>query len=339
MSRTTPPRPVNIEALFPKLGAFRGTTTRLHPRPGRPDAAASSVGGPVLWPADEPWPVCTEPHKRSSGYRIADVRRERQVLADAWARDRPTDEERDLLKELGRRHRQREIADTDPIPLVVLAQLYQRDVPGLPPGPDGCDLLQVFWCPFEAHGPTRYGLAPHVRWRRSDHVTVPLDTPPQPALVGFKGSIAEPCVLHPEEVATYPYADSLPPRLWKKIDSWEDAEARRAEQRDQDEEPPTYHHDLSIPQGFRVGGFPSWRTTDPQAVNCEVCAAPMNLLLTLDSYEWSGADGSWMPIEEGNIAERLRDRCPTQLTFGRDGLLNIFACQADPGHPHRWSLQ
>ncbi|WP_331477137.1 hypothetical protein [Streptomyces violaceoruber] len=192
MSRTTPPRPVNIEALFPKLGAFRGTTTRLHPRPGRPDAAASSVGGPVLWPADEPWPVCTEPHKRSSGYRIADVRRERQVLADAWARDRPTDEERDLLKELGRRHRQREIADTDPIPLVVLAQLYRRDVPGLPPGPDGCDLLQVFWCPFEAHGPTRYGLAPHVRWRRSDHVTVPLDTPPQPALVGFKSSIAEP---------------------------------------------------------------------------------------------------------------------------------------------------
>ncbi|MFD7420478.1 hypothetical protein ACFV6M_08525 [Streptomyces californicus] len=65
----------------------------------------------------------------------------------------------------------------------------------------------------------------------------------------------------------------------------------------------------------------------------------MNLLLTLDSYEWSGADGSWMPIEEGNIAERLRDRCPTQLAFGRDGLLNIFACQADPGHPHRWSLQ
>ncbi|WP_307839268.1 hypothetical protein [Streptomyces sp. MBT97] len=163
MNRTTPPRPVNVEALFPELGALRGTTTRLHPRPGRPDSSVSSIGGPLLWPADEPWPLCTEPHKRSSGYRITDIRRERQVLADAWARDRPTDEERVLLEELGRRHREREIADTDPIPLIGLAQLYRRDVPGLPPGPDGCDLLQVLWCPFEAHGPSRYGLALHVR--------------------------------------------------------------------------------------------------------------------------------------------------------------------------------
>ncbi|MFK0253153.1 hypothetical protein [Streptomyces sp. NPDC090445] len=339
MTRTTPPRPVPVEELFPKLRAYRGMTTRLHPRPGRPDASASSVGGPLLWPADEPWPVCTEPHKRSRGHRIGDIRRGRQVLADAWARDRPTDEERVLLKELGRRHRDPDVTDTDPIPLVGLVQLYRRDVPGLPPGPDGCDLLQVLWCPFEAHGPSRYGLAPHVRWRRSDRVSVPLDAPPQPTLVGFEGSVAEPCVLHPEQVVTYPYAGSLPVRLGARIDAWEERQERKAEKYGLEDELVTYHHDLSIPPGCRVGGFPSWHTTDPHPMNCEACAAPMVLLLTIDSSEWDGGSGSWMPTEEQDVAEHLREPRPTQLTIGRDGLLNIFACPTEPGHPHRWSIQ
>ncbi|WP_405632895.1 hypothetical protein OG933_43160 [Streptomyces sp. NBC_00016] len=339
MIRTTPPRPVHVEGLFPKLGAFRGVTTRLHPRPGSPDASVSSIGGPLLWPVDEPWPVCTEPHKRSRGYRIADIHRGRQVLADAWARDRPDDAERDLLMELGRKHRDQKVADTDPIPLIGLVQLYRRDVPGLASGPDGCDLLQVLWCPFEAHGPTRYGLVLHVRWRRSDQVVMPLDAPPQPSLVGFEGSVAEPCVLHPEQVVTYPYAGLLPARLEKRIDAWETAQERKAEKHDLDDELVTYHHDLSIPQGCRVGGFPSWHTTDPHPMNCEACAAPMALLLTIDSNEWDGAHGSWMPTEEWDVPAQLRDRCPTKLTVGRDGLLNVFACPTEPGHPHRWSIQ
>ncbi|WP_199919174.1 hypothetical protein [Streptomyces sp. NRRL S-1824] len=212
-------------------------------------------------------------------------------------------------------------------------------MPGLPPGPDGCDLLQVLWCPFEAHGPSRYGLAPHVRWRRSDQVPMPLDAPPRPTLVGFQGSVAEPCVLHPEQVVHYPYAGSLPTRLWKRIDAWEEAQERKAEKDGLDDELVTYHHDLSIPQGCRVGGFPSWHTTDPYPMNCEACAAPMVLLLTVDSREWDGANGSWMPTEEWDVAGYLRDRCPTKLTIGRDGLLNIFACPTEPGHPHRWSIQ
>ncbi|MFD3491355.1 hypothetical protein ACFWWB_12380 [Streptomyces sp. NPDC058690] len=106
-----------------------------------------------------------------------------------------------------------------------------------------------------------------------------------------------------------------------------------------DDELVTYHHDLSIPQGCRVGGCPSWHTTDPYPMNCEACAAPMVLLLTVDSREWDGANGSWMPTEEWDVAGYLRDRCPTKLTIGRDGLLNLFACPTEPGHPHRWSIQ
>ncbi len=87
MSRTTPPRPLDAEALFPEPAAYRGTTTRLHPRPGRPDVADSSVGGPLLWPADEPWPVRTDPHSHTRGLRPADVHRQRQILASAWLRE------------------------------------------------------------------------------------------------------------------------------------------------------------------------------------------------------------------------------------------------------------
>ncbi|MFF8909565.1 hypothetical protein [Streptomyces olivaceoviridis] len=83
MQRTTPPRPLDVEALFPELAAYRGTTTRLHPRPGRPGATAGSVGGPLLWPADEPWPVCGETHGRGRGRRPADIHRRRRVLAAA----------------------------------------------------------------------------------------------------------------------------------------------------------------------------------------------------------------------------------------------------------------
>ncbi|WP_189047046.1 hypothetical protein [Micromonospora sonchi] len=60
MTRTAAPRPVDIALLFPELGEYAATATRLHPRPGTPTAVDSSVGGPLLWPAGEPWPVCID---------------------------------------------------------------------------------------------------------------------------------------------------------------------------------------------------------------------------------------------------------------------------------------
>ncbi|MET8331965.1 hypothetical protein [Streptomyces sp. NPDC005181] len=65
--------------------------------------------------------------------------------------------------------------------------------------------------------------------------------PPQPTLVGFEGSVAEPCVLHPEQVVTYPYAGSLPGRLGARIDAWEEAQERKAEKDGLDDELVTYH--------------------------------------------------------------------------------------------------
>ncbi|MFC8899688.1 hypothetical protein [Streptomyces cinereoruber] len=343
MTRTTPPRPLDIEALFPELAAFRGTTTRLHPRPGTPDPSVSSVGGPLLWPADEPWPVCDEAHGRGRGRRPADVHRYRRVLDAAWARDPasgPTDEEQDLLGELRREHRIPGASETDPLPLIGLAQLYRRDVPDLPAGPDDCDLLQVFWCPFDAHGPSRYGLGLHLRWRRSWEVGEVLVPQPRPPVVGFDGFVPEPCVLHPEQVVTYPFAGLLPEELCARINAWEEAleeEAEEAEDEDA-EEPPGYQYDLSIPPGWRAGGFASWHATDPYPMDCPACTTPMHLLLTVDSSEWDGGSGSWRPLEDGDRSAR-DGATPTQVTVGRWGELNVFACPADPGHPHRWSIQ
>lgn len=58
MTRCTPPRPVNVEELFPEVVPFRQEAVRLHPHAGEPTHHDSSIGGPLLWPAREPWPTC-----------------------------------------------------------------------------------------------------------------------------------------------------------------------------------------------------------------------------------------------------------------------------------------
>ncbi|WP_404868717.1 hypothetical protein ACI1MP_12915 [Kitasatospora griseola] len=145
MARTTPPRPVDIAALFPELAPLARQAVRLHPRPGEPGVHESSVGGPLLWPADEQWPVCTRPHDHwSPPVSLDDVRRSRAVLEAQWLRPREAGEnlldpaQRDLLDRLRAGHP----PHAGPNPLLPVAQLYLRDVPGLT-GPEGADLLQV----------------------------------------------------------------------------------------------------------------------------------------------------------------------------------------------------
>ncbi|GAA4260136.1 hypothetical protein [Dactylosporangium darangshiense] len=58
---TTPPPPFDVAAALPPVAPYARTTVRLHPRPGAPTAAQSSMGGPLLWPAEEPWPACDGP--------------------------------------------------------------------------------------------------------------------------------------------------------------------------------------------------------------------------------------------------------------------------------------
>ncbi|MFC5927942.1 hypothetical protein [Micromonospora vulcania] len=89
MVRTTPPRPLDITALFPELREHSLTATRLHPRPGAPTVTDSSVGGPLLWPADEVWPVCDDAgaHEPWNLTTPAALHRRREILATTEARE------------------------------------------------------------------------------------------------------------------------------------------------------------------------------------------------------------------------------------------------------------
>jgi hypothetical protein len=143
MSVTTPPRPVDVLDHFPELREHSATATRLHPRPGEPTAADSSVGGPLLWPADEPWPVCADGAAHDAGGPRVPARR--------------------------------------PVPMIPVAQLYRRDVPDFA-GPAGTDLLQVLWCPLR-HPDLMWNPRVRLRWRAGADVTRPLDAVPAPAAV------------------------------------------------------------------------------------------------------------------------------------------------------------
>src|SRR5215469_7264887 len=62
---------LRITTVFPDLAELAATAIRLHPRPGRAGLRDSSIGGPLLWPAGEAWPVCDDSH---SGWDQAPLR-------------------------------------------------------------------------------------------------------------------------------------------------------------------------------------------------------------------------------------------------------------------------
>lgn len=152
----------------------------------------SSVAGPLLWPADEPWPVCTEVHQLFGEHlqSLAGIRRHRELLDHARPR-RPsvgtrgfTADERAEIDHRIRSGYPLDQVDTA-VPLLPVAQLYVRDTPGLD-GPDGCDLLQVLWCPVR-HGEEALSDV-RLRWRRAGDVTAVSADPPTPFLSGTTNS-------------------------------------------------------------------------------------------------------------------------------------------------------
>jgi hypothetical protein len=362
MTRTTPPRPVDVEAVFPALVAHRRTATRLHPRQGAATAEQSSVAGPLLWPADEPWPVCTAPHPKGTGHRLSDVRLRRRIQEEARGRDF-TAEEQALLTGMTSGPHAPELADDDPLPLLAVAQLYTRDVPDLV-GPDGRDLLQVFWCPFEVHGPDRT-VGVFLKWRRADEVGTVLEPQPEPPVAGREECVPTMCVVHPEQVVEHEYLGLLSGELQEEIAEWEEGlfdeaeaqdgegddaatpatyatyqeyEAAMAAARADEPDEIDYMSDLSIAPGWKVGGYASWHLTDPASVDCPQCGSAMPPLLTVDKWECDGASRSWLPVEDRTAATDPRVIDPVGVYLGR-GQMRIHSCPTDPTHPHRLSFQ
>jgi hypothetical protein len=337
MARNTPARPVDIATVFPELAPLARRAVRLHPRPGEPTIRTSSVGGPLLWPADEAWPVCTEPHDTSEQpVSLDDVRTRRALLEAAWLRPREpqqdllTPEERKVLDGTSEGHPW----DDEPNALLPVAQLYLRDIPGLE-GPEGADLLQVLWCPLD-HDET-YMPAARLVWRSSTAVgTRLLLDPPVPAHVErYDNYVPEPCVLHPEEVTEYPAPHELDEDLRKRLCSWgeENYEAGSA----------FYQYELSVAPGWKVGGWGPWSFCDPWPMECAECGTGLVPLLTVSSGEHHGGAHSWIPVEDrGQPAGRIGLRQPSDpvmVTIGRGYNMQIHICPASCDHPHLEVMQ
>ncbi|XRQ11957.1 hypothetical protein ACN3XK_14025 [Actinomadura welshii] len=313
MPPRTPPRPIDIAAVFPELAAYARKATRLHPRPGEPGPHESSVGGPLLWPADEPWP-CGEPHDDQAYHQSVDAeRRRRRILAGGPVITAEQQEELQRLGELDAK-----VDAGAPAVMLAVAQLYTRDVPGLE-GPPGADVLQVLWCPRD-HEP---GYCPvvTVRWRRSSDVVDPLPEQPEPEVMDEDMYLPEPCVLHPEEIVEYPDGNFMPSELYERITAWEETGEY------------SYQYELSNAPGWKVGGHTTWSLSGYEPIHCGECGAGMEMLLAIASYERDEMR-SWWPEGAGNA-----DAAPTRVQIGRGSELLVFTCPESFDHPPKTAVQ
>lgn len=165
--RPLAPMPFDVEAVFPELRGMAREVTLLFPRAGQPGTGDSSVGGPLLWPADEPWPMCAEP-----------------------------DHYKPLSAPVG----------PEPVAMVPVVQLYARDVPGLA-FPAGTDLLQILWCPLVheddqyAANPSLHWRSTALTTARAAS-----GEPPRPH-TAEEDYLPRPCTLSPTAAVEYPNWD------------------------------------------------------------------------------------------------------------------------------------
>ncbi len=239
------------------------TATLLHPRSGAPTAHDSHVGGPMLWPADEPWPVCEQPHMvrfetllPSPDVPFSELRERFYFFAGTSNRGEGTFAVH------------YDPVEHEPNPMVGIAQLFARDIPDLA-CPQGTDMLQVLWCPNEHELDDGWSPLVVLRWRDSAGLTEVFKGPPAPHAVD-EGShyLPKPCTVHPERVTDLP---------WRDFDEDEDEHEDHEDEDDED--------DIVIASGWKVGGHARWNVTDELPTDCYGCGGPTELLLTIDSVD------------------------------------------------------
>ncbi|WP_405931273.1 hypothetical protein [Streptomyces sp. NBC_00827] len=192
MPRNIPPSPFNVTALIPELAGLGRETMLLYPRSGAPEVHDSSIGGPLLWPAAEPWPLCADPVH----YNPA--------------------------------HESTSAVGPEPVAMVPVVQLYARDVPELS-FPAGRDVLQVVWCPLIHKSQDQCTVLPQLYWRSEAEVSatgVRAEVLPDPlAPHGHdEDFVPRPCTVSPTRVEEYPNWDmpeGLAPTLADRFDEIE----------------------------------------------------------------------------------------------------------------------
>jgi hypothetical protein len=326
---TTPGARATLLAEFPELAEYGRVAVRLHPRPGAPGVRESSVGGPLLWPADEAWPVCDEEHV------VPEPSPERPNVSAMLERRRARFEALGMPLPPGlangpRRPGSRPAAEPvaeGPVVMAPVLQLFRRDAPRLD-FPADSDLLQLLWCPADhVRGP---GPAPRAFWRSAGAVGVPLESAPPLNRVFRDSWVPRPCAVHPEEVIEYPPVcvldgdpkdglfGLLPAELETRIRRWD---LERPQE-------PTYDV-LAHAPGWKVGGW-DVSAPEPDALVPCACGAPMRPLLETFVSEQLG--GVWAPRGAPDFAwgdpDDWHDQEPTGV-----GATRVRACTSDPRHP------
>jgi hypothetical protein len=338
MTRTTPPRPFDVTAALPQLAPLARTATRLHPRAGSPSTQESSVGGPLLWPATEPWPHCDGPHawdQHNPAPSPDDVRLQRHILQTAIHRAdgdpaalHYTPEE---LADYQRAGAGRPWPD-GPIPMLPVAQIHLRDAPSLRP-PGSADLLQVLWCPFDHPALPKTA----VFWRTAASVTDVLTTPPEPPVIQFPSYLPQPCLLSPEQVTEYPHSADLEHEVRRQVENCHTWHLEAEPDGDNLTPEDVYNGSLSTAPGWKTGGWTRWGLTDPHPRLCGACGTAMDPLLTIASAEWGETSKSWIPYEDRGVSESALNPYPGQPTKIQiaDGYdLQLYMCPVSLEHPH-----
>ncbi|MER5491651.1 hypothetical protein [Streptomyces sp. NPDC002490] len=167
--RPAVPPPLDISRLVPELAPLARRTTVLRPKRGAPTPQESSLGGPLLWPRDTPWPFC---------------------------------DRRDHHDGVG-------TVPPGPVPMVPVLQLFARDVPDLPfpEGADVLQLLWcTLLHPDEPSEAVRPAL--HWRTESAIVPSGRPDEVPRPADGEYEADfLPNPCTLSPVEALDHPHRD------------------------------------------------------------------------------------------------------------------------------------
>ncbi|HEY9371993.1 hypothetical protein [Streptomyces sp.] len=174
------PSAEEIVAAVPGLASYARPAVILVPERGEPAVRESSIGGPLLWPVDEPWPHCSLPDEKGMEEGLDD-----ELPASA---------------------------------MVPVVQVFKKDAPGSW-WPEGADVFQLVWCPNVHDDPPapHEDVSPvvEVRWRRAADVGDVLATPPRPVRQEDEdfGFSPRPCTLTPVRLTDFPSPFELPETL------------------------------------------------------------------------------------------------------------------------------
>lgn len=178
MTRTTRPSVDSVLAALPDLAPYARDAVLLHPERAAPDCRSSSIGGPLLWPGDEPWPACSFPDEAS-----------------------PTGEPATAMVPVAQIFRHDVPGPWWPAGIDLLQILWCPNEHWDPPAQqaDGSPVIEV-------------------RWRRAADVTRPLTTPPPPSRSDEDCYLPQACAVTAEHVTDFPFREELPVELRPRLE-------------------------------------------------------------------------------------------------------------------------